>query len=63
MASGSRRPARTVTPGVLPCSSAPRSVATLTRTSAPRAARRLENSRPSVVPLNTTTLMGGTPGA
>ncbi len=64
ISSGSSRPARTVTPGALPCSSAPRSVATLTRTSAPKrgAPSCLENARPSVVPLNTTALIACTPG-
>ena len=50
-------------PDLSPCSSAPSGVATLTSTSAPSAASCFENTRPSVVPLNTTTLMRGTPAA
>ena len=63
MASGSNRPACTVMPAISPCSSAPSGVATQTITSAPSPASRREKRRPSVVPLNTTAFIGGTPGA
>ena len=48
---------------VRPCSSCPSGVATLTVTSMPSAASWRESSRPSVVPLKTTTFIGGTPAA
>ena len=60
----SSRPVCTVTPGALPCSSAPSLVATQTVTSAPSAASRRESARPSVVPLKTTIFIRrGTPSA
>ncbi|MFR6092437.1 MAG: hypothetical protein ACLUIR_03455 [Faecalibacterium prausnitzii] len=46
-----------------PCSPCPSGVATLTVTSMPSAASWRESSRPSVVPLKTTTFIGGTPSA
>ena len=63
ISSGRSRPHWTVTPGALPCSSCPSGVATLTVTSMPSAASWRESSRPSVVPLKTTTFIGGTPAA
>ena len=63
ISSGVSRPQWTVMPDLSPCSSAPSGVATLTSTSAPSAASCFENTRPSVVPLNTTALMRGTPAA
>ncbi len=60
---GQEPPAPDGDAGVLPCSSCPSGVATLTVTSMPSAASWRESSRPSVVPLKTTTFIGGTPAA
>ena len=50
-----------LTPGQLPCSSLPHSVATQTVTSAPAAASFMDSSLPSVVPLKMTSFMPDTP--